>query len=220
MSVISPISTVTGRTTPTTDKTQMGKDDFLKLLMAQLSNQDPSSPMDAQAFVAQLATLSAVEAQQKTNAQLDSLVMAQAASNQLQAAALLGDTVTFASKSVEVAGNGASANIPLEFAGNVTSYTLVIKDDHGNIVRTLRNGSAAAGVGDVTWDGLDDKGRPVSAGHYTVTATAADASGAAVDVKVLRRGRVDGLSYGKGYPELRIGSDTITLAEVREVQAP
>lgn len=66
---------------------------FLKLLVAQMKNQDPSEPMDATQYVAQLATFSNVEQVIQTNAKLDSLLTSAALS---QADGIIGRTVTSA----------------------------------------------------------------------------------------------------------------------------
>lgn len=196
----------------------MGRDDFLKLLMAQMNSQDPTAPMDAQAFVAQLATLAQVEGVQQTNSQLESLLMAQAANNQLQAASLLGDTVLYNSKSVTLPAAGGPVDVPVALSGAATNVTVVIKNAAGNVVRTLQAGAMAAGNGTVKWDGLDDKGNPMPPGDYTLQATASDAAGKSVDVTTLKRAKVDGVTYSNGYPELKVGPDTITLADVKELQ--
>ena len=84
-------STNSTSTSTTTDKTQqLGKQDFLKLLMAQLQNQDPMKPMDDTAMIAQMAQFSALEATQSLQQTLQT-----ASNNQTiaQAAALIGKYV-------------------------------------------------------------------------------------------------------------------------------
>lgn len=76
----------------TADKTAVsgstvGYQDFLKLLIAQLKNQDPTKPIESTQFVSQLASFSAVEQQIATNSRLDSMLLA---SNLAQAGALVG----------------------------------------------------------------------------------------------------------------------------------
>jgi flagellar basal-body rod modification protein FlgD len=75
--------------------TALGKDDFLKLLTAQLANQDPLQPVDNQAFVAQLAQFSSLEQLQGVSARLDDLLLATNASTQVTAASLVGKTVEY-----------------------------------------------------------------------------------------------------------------------------
>ena len=72
----------------------LGKDDFLKLLMAQLSNQDPTQPADPTTFTTQLAQFSQLELQQNANSTLTDLAAAQAAGNQEQAVNMVGKNVT------------------------------------------------------------------------------------------------------------------------------
>jgi flagellar basal-body rod modification protein FlgD len=69
----------------------LGKDDFMKLLIAQLQNQDPMKPMEDKEFIAQLATFSSLEATQKVNEQLDDLLGSQSL---VQAATLIGKQAT------------------------------------------------------------------------------------------------------------------------------
>src|SRR5450432_3182658 len=93
-----------GVTTTPTDKSTLGKDDFLKLLMAQMSNQDPSNPTDSSTFVAQLAQFANVEQLQSVNQSLDTLLVAQSSSNQTQAIGLIGKNVSYKSSSVTFDG--------------------------------------------------------------------------------------------------------------------
>jgi flagellar basal-body rod modification protein FlgD len=85
-------------------KGQLGKDDFLKLLTAQLANQDPLQPVDNQAFIAQLAQFSSLEQLQGVSSRLDSLLQATATASQLQTSALVGKTVSYRVGGVEGSG--------------------------------------------------------------------------------------------------------------------
>jgi flagellar basal-body rod modification protein FlgD len=82
-------------TADATGSNSLGQNDFMKLLLAQLANQDPTAPQDDQAFVAQLAQFAQLEASQGTNSRLDTLVSAQAASQQTQAVGFIGKSVDY-----------------------------------------------------------------------------------------------------------------------------
>lgn len=84
-------NTTTTTTTAAKSKTQVDYDSFLKLLVAQMKNQDPTNPMDSTQYVAQLASFSQVEQSVNMNAKLDSLLQSSALG---QANSLIGRTVT------------------------------------------------------------------------------------------------------------------------------
>jgi flagellar basal-body rod modification protein FlgD len=93
MTTVPPVNTSTGQTggQTTTQSTGLNYDSFLQLLTAQMQYQDPTKPMDATQFVAQLASFSNVEQAIKTNNKLDSLMVSQALG---QVDGLIGKYVT------------------------------------------------------------------------------------------------------------------------------
>lgn len=115
---VPPVGSSTGTDTSTTSTTKTQTLDynaFLKLLIAQMENQDPTKPMDSTAFVAQLASFSNVEQGIKTNSKLDSLMTALAFN---QAEGLIGRVVTSADgktsgvvESVRIITGGAVAQL-------------------------------------------------------------------------------------------------------------
>lgn len=82
---------VTGNAQAAQKGTTVDYQSFLKLLVAQMKNQDPTAPMDSTDYVAQLATFSQVEQTVQTNSKLDQILQAQALS---QASSLIGRTIT------------------------------------------------------------------------------------------------------------------------------
>ena len=80
-------------TTETKSKTAVDYESFLKLLVAEMKNQDPTKPMESTDFVAQLATFSQVEQSVQSNAKLDQILQSTALS---QAGSLIGREITSA----------------------------------------------------------------------------------------------------------------------------
>lgn len=90
---VPPVSpSATNRSEPKS-KTSVDYQSFLKLLVAQMKNQDPTKPMDSTDFVAQLATFSQVEQSVQSNSKLDRILQATALT---QASALIGRQITSA----------------------------------------------------------------------------------------------------------------------------
>jgi len=214
--VVTNVDPRTNPDAPTRGSSRLGKDEFLKLLMTQLGNQDPSSPTDSQAFVAQLATFTGLELQQASNDRLDALMVAQAAGNQIAAASMVGKTARFAADSVHHIEGPELCT--LKIPRDVADSSVVITNSAGKVVRTLRPGSLSAGEHALAWDGLDDAGIPVPAGDYSIKASASDADKKPVDVAVLMEARIEGVSYANGFPELLVNGGTIHMGDVVEIR--
>ena len=148
------------------------EDRFLKLLVAQLSNQDPLNPLDNAAITSQMAQLSTVTGIEKLNATLSS----QSAQTQAaQAASLIGHSVVAPGSFINlITVSGVSAGVAgfeLPSAADKTSVSVV--DASGNVVRRLDLGRKDQGVSLFSWDGKTDAGAnaPDGAYHFVVAAS-------------------------------------------------
>ncbi|AID32268.1 flagellar basal body rod modification protein [Mesorhizobium sp. SEMIA 3007] len=97
-------------TTTSTSKTAVDYQSFLKLLIAEMKNQDPTKPMDSTQYVAQLATFSQVEQSVQTNTKLDQIMQSSALS---QADAIIGRSIT----SADGKTTGTVASVTLASSG-------------------------------------------------------------------------------------------------------
>ena len=97
-------------TTKPTSKTAVDYQSFLKLLIAEMKNQDPTKPMDSTQYVAQLATFSQVEQSVQTNTKLDQIMQSSALS---QADAIIGRSIT----SADGKTTGTVASVTLASSG-------------------------------------------------------------------------------------------------------
>lgn len=120
--------------TPSKQGTDIGADynSFIKLLTAQVRNQDPLAPMDSTQFVEQLATFSSLEQLVNSNSALTSIASMIGNLNNLTASQWLGEEISFASSYIPYTGSPASYSY--EAPAGTTQSVLTIKDANGNAV--------------------------------------------------------------------------------------
>jgi flagellar basal-body rod modification protein FlgD len=213
---VAPVSstTSTATTDPSLKQLSGNFSTFLTLLTTQLKNQDPTSPMDSNAFTQQLVMYSQVEQQINTNTNLKSLI-SQGSSN---AAAM---TTGYLGKKVSIVnGNaaliGGNANWSYNLSGPSTATQLTITDANGKAVYTAA-GETGAGNHAFVWDGKDNGGNQLSDGGYKLTVTATNAAGGTVDNSVASAGTVTQIDMTGGTPRLIVGSMEIDLADIAAI---
>jgi len=196
--------------------TGMNKDDFLKLFVTQLQNQDPLNPQDGTQFIGQLAQLTQVEQAYNTNTNLQSMLNQGSNSATLAAITLIGKQVEAPGSQVDLkSGTPATINFTLEKSAD--QVTVSVLDAAGAVVKTLSAGAKGAGTGNVSWDGTDNAGAQLASGAYSFSVSAKDASGNAVAGMGLVRGKVDGVDMSGAAPVLSIGSLKLNLTDVTSV---
>ncbi|MBO9650944.1 MAG: flagellar hook assembly protein FlgD [Variovorax sp.] len=193
---------------------------FLKLLVAQLNNQDPLNPMENAELTSQLAQMSTVSGIEKLNSTLSGLV-SQTGSNQvLQAASLIGYAVLSPGNSLTTTApaegeDPAVKAFAVELPGTASDVQIKIVDATGKTVRTIDAGSMNEGVNAVAWDGKDDAGNVVPAGNYTFTVAATNGS-TAVSSTALTFAQVAAVKQGTSGVTLELATgQSIGLSDVR-----
>jgi flagellar basal-body rod modification protein FlgD len=186
----------------------LGANDFLKLLMAQLQNQDPLQPTDGTEFVTQLAQFSQVQQSQTQTTTLATISTQLQGMSNSNASDLVGKTVTVQNTSMQWNGTYAtSASVTLGAAAQ--QVTATVQDSQGNTVRTMSVGAAPAGPLAITWNGATDAGQAAPSGTYSVNVTATGANGQGVNVSQTVSGVVSQVSYSQGYPALTLSSGAV-----------
>lgn len=193
---------------------KLGKEEFLKLFMAQVKNQDPLKPMEADQLATQLAQFSSVEQLMNINEQLG----AQAGMNSDLLAALSGaNAVGSLGKMVIAYGNQVEVpdqtEVTFRSAGAGTA-TLTILDETGNVVGSRDLGSVQAGRQTVD---LGSAAKGLAAGTYRYEISVQDAERGAVKVDPYTTGRVDGVRNGPGGPVFILGDREVPLISVVEI---
>jgi len=154
----------------TPQKTSMGQTEFLTLFTTQLKNQDPTDPVKNEAFVAQLAQFSQLEATTAMKTSMESLVSSMSNDRMLGAASLMGKQVAVPDGPVEVTNTTVSQgtiNVPAGADG----IQLQVFDSKGVLVRTQIMGAQTPGDVTLSWDGMNDGGTAAANGTYRYVAT-------------------------------------------------
>jgi flagellar basal-body rod modification protein FlgD len=194
----------------------LGKDDFLNLLITQLQNQDPLSPMDSTEFSAQLAQFSSLEQLSNVNDNLETMQLFQASLNNSQAVAFIGKSIKASGDSFLMA-EGVPDEIHFELAGDAEDVYINIYDADGNFVATQQEGSLKAGAQRASWDGTDHEGNKLQDGVYHFEIMAVDVNNEMVDATTFTTGKVSGVTYKNGSSYLLSGEQMIPLGNVIEV---
>jgi flagellar basal-body rod modification protein FlgD len=194
----------------------LGKDEFLKLMMAQLAQQDPTAPSDSNAFVAQLAQFTSLEQMQNVNSTLESMLIGQASQNNTGAVNLVGKDVLYKTDKIELE-QGQRPVAQAKLGAECAEVTATITDDQGRVVRTIKMGGQPAGDVEIEWDGREESGNTAKPGTYTVSIAAKDSKGNIVDVEQRATGRVTGVSFENGYPEVILGDQKLKMSDIVEI---
>ncbi|MDZ4724421.1 MAG: flagellar hook capping FlgD N-terminal domain-containing protein [candidate division Zixibacteria bacterium] len=224
MSFISPIPTdAAGRPKQTGSLQQLGKDDFLQLLVTKLQHQDPLKPMEDENFISQLAQFSSLEQMNnistgiETSNKWDFLQMQSL--NNVMASGLIGKEIKADYSGVVVDGE-SRPNISFTLPTAASEIQFTIRNGEGNVVSTFTRKDLAAGSGTVQWDATDDRGNRVPEGFYTIEATATSVGGGTITPSLSLVGIVTTITYRDGAAYLRVNGSEIPLGDIRTVGEP
>jgi flagellar basal-body rod modification protein FlgD len=194
----------------------MGKEDFLKLLLAQLENQDPLDPTDSVEFTAQLAQFSSLEQLGNVNTNLEKLELYQASINNSQAVSFIGKEIVARGNGVAVAG-GQPVALQFELPADAGAVTLSIYDANGEFVRTYDASNLNAGLHSISWDAKDQNGNQVTDGTYRFELMAEGHDGEPMTVTTYANGTVSGVTFSENTTYLVTDERKIPVGDVIQV---
>ena len=155
---------------PETEKSQSqsDKDMFMRLLLAQIENQDPLKPTDQTDFVAQLAQFSSLEGIQNLNSTVQDIGSMYRSSQALQATALVGREVLIPGQ-VGYLENGGRISGTIEEGQASGDVMMIVKDASGQVVANRDLGNIGSAETPFSWDGANNLGEPLPEGLYSIS---------------------------------------------------
>ena len=187
---------------------------FLKLLTAQMQNQDPLDPMDTSKYTEQLVQFSQVEQTIQQSSTLKDILASLTTQNMSQTAGFIGKTAEF---DTDVAGLPTDGKAQWSFnaARDVEKMVATISDANGKVVDTRE--ISASKSGEFDWDGALANGKKAAEGPYTLAIKGTDASGAEVSVAVGSRGVVRDVVTADGALSLGVNGIRLPAANLVRV---
>ena len=213
------VTSIDNRLKPTVEKkggSDLGKDDFLKLLIAQLSAQDPLDPMGAQDFSAQLAQFSGLEQMTNVNTNLEIIQKLETASQNNSALNLIGKTVESYGNAFSHSEN-SSETLSYSLDSDATSIRIDIFDNSNSQVDIVRLGGQTQGKNNASWDGFDKKGNPLPAGTYSYTVKAENYNGDTIGVDTFTSGLVSDVVFGDGEAHASVNGKELPISSIKRV---
>jgi len=159
------LSAYSSNATTATGNSDLGQEDFLRLMITQLSNQDPTDPLKNEDFVTQMAQFSTLTGSQELTTSFESLSQTLLQGQALEAAALVGKNVLIPASKMELS-EGQGAKGAMDLPTEATQVKVDIYDSKGELIRTLDLEDVEAGIQEFEWDGKLADGSPAPAGAY------------------------------------------------------
>lgn len=213
---LNPIPSTNTEGTSLTAGASLGKNDFLKLLVAQLEHQDPLAPQEGQEFAAQLAQFSSLEQLTNINDNLKASQAFDLALSNSSMVNLIGKTVDAPGNSFQL-GEGETETLSFLVGEEAADVTVNVFDATGANVTSLNIGASSAGIKEFVWNGKDPSGAQLPAGTYTFGITAQDSAGNFIETKTFAAGQVTDIIFEESEAFAIVNGQKINVNEISKV---
>lgn len=150
---------------------KLSQEDFFSMLTEQLSNQDPTKPVDNDQMVAQMTSFTVADGISQLNQKFDSFAASMTSNQALQASSLIGQNVLVEGNVGHMASEGAGFSGVVVNEETAQNMKITIQNQYGEVVKTIDAGTQAAGNIQFNWDGTDARGNVMPPGDYVISAT-------------------------------------------------
>jgi len=195
----------------------LGKNDFLKMLIAQIQNQDPLEPMGAMEFTSQLTQFESLEQMFDIKEGIEYL-------NLFQSSLINTQAINFIDKTIKATGNfiyledGAPQNINYILSGEAREVTVEIYDTSDRIIKLIHKNNQNSGEQTVEWDGTGQDGERVDDGKYYFKVSALDYDDDSLEVTPCIVGKVKSLLFNDGISYFMVGEELYPIGDIIQIK--
>jgi len=190
---------------PREPKKTLGKDDFMRIMITQMKFQDPTQPLKADQFAAQLAQYSSVEQLQNINQAVSKLHTQNQPLERLAMTQMIGKTILI-DRDRFTHGDESAETLAFHLPKDAASVHLAILDERGDSVLEKDLGELKSGAQSFYWDGRKANSMPAKSGNYAFRVTAKDGNGSQMQLSPKAQARIFGVSYEGAEPVFLVGN--------------
>ncbi len=198
---------------------ELAQEDFLELMVTQLTHQDPFKPMENGDFLAQIAQFSAVSGLDELNNSFSELSASMTSNQATQAGALVGREV-LVDTNLGLLPQGGTLNGVVDLTSSAGAVTVAIHDATGALIKEISLGTQPKGRVDFSWDGSTDSGDYAPPGVYSIS-TEAVIENENIMLPTLIEARVDSVNLGSGQQGLTLNLDglgSVAFSNVAQIR--
>ena len=203
----------------------ISKDEFLKMLITQIQNQNPLNPQTSAEFIAQFTQFTSVEQLSDINTTLLNSLKSNLelinSLNNTSAVDLIGKDVKIRNDSIVIDNDTTQVSLNYELDSDAENVIITIKNEYGETIKTIELSNEYLNQGDhfdIVWDATDQGGNIVPAGNYTFDIFAIDSAMDIVKTYPFIKGTVTGIRYtDEGIPMLIIHDMEYDISKILEV---
>ncbi len=196
----------------------LGQADFLRLMVAQVQNQDPLDPKTNGDFMAQMAQFSTSDGVQGMQKSLEALSNSLQSSQALQASALVGRKVLVDTNHLSLSKEGGVKGA-VDVPPGVNNLNVSIFDANNNLVKTFPLDETKQGFQEFEWDGSNESNTRMPEGQYTMKVTGS-LYGQEGELQTMGSANVDSVSLGTQGNDVKLnlaGVGVVSLSQVRQI---
>ncbi len=202
-------------------KKTLGKDDFLRIMITQLKNQDPTQPFKAEQFASELAQYASVEQLQNINSTLGKMNSQSNPLERLAMTNLIGKSITI-DRDRFPHTEGMSDGLSFQLPKDAASVDIHILSESGESILEKNIGPQKIGQNSFNWDGLKTSSLPAKSGNYLFRIEAKDEKGVSISTNPTTKSKVIGISFEGSEPVFLVGDfnkpDKVTLRNIVKIE--
>ncbi len=202
-------------------KKTLGKDDFLRIMVTQMKNQDPTNPFKAEQMASEIAQFTSVEQLQNVNQNLTKMASQNKPLENMSMTNLIGKTVTI-DRGRFPHIEGENDDLSFKLVKDAKNVSVAILDDAGEELFKKDLGSQKAGDVSFVWDGIKANTMHAKAGTYRFSVDAKDESGKGIEINSHVRSKVIGVSFEGADPVFLVGDarhqDKVTMKNIVRIE--
>ncbi len=199
----------------------LGKDEFFKIMITQMKNQDPTNPYKNEELAAHLAQFTSLEQMLNMNKNLEKLMDSQLPLQKLGAAGLIGKTISTDSSQFAHT-EGKFSELSFDLPVDAAKTKIAVLNDKGEVVRELEKTNLVKGNNKVEWDGKRSNNMLSQTGTYSIRVSAETAEGKSVPISTKKKQEVFGVSFDGKETVLMVGNsknpERVLLRSVTQVE--